>query len=201
MGYEPGEGHGAVATASYEAREFGVESAQPISTALERLPRIDAVADPDPREDAGLYRPVDLDFYESVAADVREILHTEADVVREVSIDEAYLDVTERVSWETVMSWAQDRTTQSSPRWAWTRGRRCPDDERREGGRDRDKPDGRSSSNRGPSESSSMTSLSRTCTASARSPPENSPHSISKPRGTSRPLTRNCGRTLRRARS
>ena len=26
MGYEPGEGHGAVATASYEAREYGVES-------------------------------------------------------------------------------------------------------------------------------------------------------------------------------
>ena len=30
MGYEPGETHGAVATASYEAREYGVESAQPI---------------------------------------------------------------------------------------------------------------------------------------------------------------------------
>ena len=39
MGYESGEPHGAVATASYEARAYGVESAQPISQALERLPR------------------------------------------------------------------------------------------------------------------------------------------------------------------
>lgn len=46
MGYEPGETIGAVATASYEAREFGVESAQAISSALERLPRR-AALDPD----------------------------------------------------------------------------------------------------------------------------------------------------------
>jgi len=39
MGYEPGESAGAVATASYEARAVGVESAMPISEALELLPR------------------------------------------------------------------------------------------------------------------------------------------------------------------
>ena len=39
MGYEPGDTVGAVATASYEARAVGVESAMPISEALERLPR------------------------------------------------------------------------------------------------------------------------------------------------------------------
>ncbi|RQG98474.1 DNA polymerase IV [Natrarchaeobius oligotrophus] len=102
MGYEPGETVGAVATASYEAREFGVESAQAISTALERLPRR-ATFDADDadleRQETGHYRPVDMDFYESVAADVREILHDCADVVREVSIDEAYLDVTDRTAW------------------------------------------------------------------------------------------------------
>jgi len=110
MGYENGATHGAVATASYEARAYGVESAMAISEALERLPRkVDAVEDPAFEvENAGFYRPVDMDFYESVAADVREILHAEADIVREVSIDEAYLDVTDRVSWETVESWAQD---------------------------------------------------------------------------------------------
>ena len=110
MGYENGATHGAVATASYEARAYGVESAMAISEALERLPRkVDAVEDPAFEvENAGFYRPVDMDFYESVAADVREILHAEADIVREVSIDEAYLDVTDRVSWETVKSWAQD---------------------------------------------------------------------------------------------
>ncbi|WP_284013716.1 DNA polymerase Y family protein [Halobaculum litoreum] len=106
MGYEPGDDIGAVATASYEARAFGVESAQPISRALERLPRA-ADADPadpdapDPAE-AGHYRPVDMAFYKSVAAEVKAVLHDVADTVREVSIDEAYLDVTDRTSWETV---------------------------------------------------------------------------------------------------
>ena len=95
MGYEAGESHGAVATASYEARDHGIESAQPISQALEALPRA-AETDAEP---ACHYRPVDLDFYEEVASDVKEILHDCADVVREVSIDEAYLDVTDRTSW------------------------------------------------------------------------------------------------------
>ncbi|WP_049984920.1 DNA polymerase IV [Halobellus rufus] len=109
MGYESGETFGAVATASYEAREHGVESAQPISTALERLPRAETTTDGDPDsspaassqgEAVGHYRPVDLEFYRSVAASVKEILHDCADVVREVSIDEAYLDVTDRTGWQ-----------------------------------------------------------------------------------------------------
>jgi len=102
MGYEAGETHGAVATASYEAREYGVESAMPISEALELLPRR---ADTD-GEPAGYYRTVDLDYYESVAEEVKAILHDSADTVREVSIDEAYLDVTDRVGWDGVREWA-----------------------------------------------------------------------------------------------
>jgi DNA polymerase IV (DinB-like DNA polymerase) len=102
MGYEADETHGAVATASYEAREFGVESAMPISQALELLPRkIEAVDDPDLDPDgAGFYRPVDLEYYRDIAADVKVILQKTADTVREVSIDEAYLDVTDVVDWE-----------------------------------------------------------------------------------------------------
>jgi len=111
MGYEAGETVGAVATASYEAREFGVESAQAISTALERLPRraaYEAELDDDiERAETGYYRPVDMDYYESVAVDVREILHDCADVVREVSIDEAYLDVTDRTAWEVADGFAR----------------------------------------------------------------------------------------------
>ena len=109
MGYEPGEGHGAVATASYEAREYGVESAQAISEALDRLPRkVDAATDPDlDVAEAGFYRPVEMEFYESVAADVKAILHDEADTVREVSIDEAYLDVTEGIEWDGARGFAR----------------------------------------------------------------------------------------------
>jgi len=103
MGYEPGESIGAVATASYEAREFGVESAMPISEALELLPRR-ADADPDDPDaldpaETGRYLPVDLDFYEEVASEVKDVLRDCADTRREVSIDEAYLDVTDRTSW------------------------------------------------------------------------------------------------------
>ena len=106
MGYEAGETHGAVATASYEARAYGIESAQAISKALDTLPRADDATDAEPTDSngdpAGYYRPVDMAFYESVAADVKEILREAAAVVREVSIDEAYLDVTDRTGWETV---------------------------------------------------------------------------------------------------
>jgi len=110
MGFEPGETIGAVATASYEAREYGVESAMAISEALEKLPRkLDAVEDPGlDVEDAGFYRPVDMAYYQSISEEVRTILHDNADVVREVSIDEAYLDVTDRVTWADVADWARE---------------------------------------------------------------------------------------------
>jgi DNA polymerase IV (DinB-like DNA polymerase) len=98
MGYEGGESHGAVATASYEAREFGVESAMPISEALDLLPRR-AGADGDDPDGTGHYRPVDMGYYESVADEVKGILHDVPGTVREVSIDEAYLDVTP-VGWD-----------------------------------------------------------------------------------------------------
>ncbi|WP_435096119.1 DNA polymerase Y family protein [Halorubrum sp. N11] len=104
MGYEAGETIGAVATASYEARAFGVESAMPISEALDLLPRrTNADPDdpdaPDPDE-AGHYLPVELDFYKEVAGDVKAVLRDCADVLREVSVDEAYLDVTDRTAWD-----------------------------------------------------------------------------------------------------
>lgn len=104
MGYEAGETIGAVATASYEARAFGVESAMPISEALDLLPRrVDADPDdpdaPDP-EETGRYLPVDLDFYKEVAGDVKAVLRDCADTLREVSVDEAYLDVTDRTAWD-----------------------------------------------------------------------------------------------------
>jgi DNA polymerase IV (DinB-like DNA polymerase) len=101
MGYEPGADHGAVATASYEAREYGVESAQAIEAAMERLPPIErAREDPDlDASAAGYYRSVDMAFYESVSEEVKAILREIADTLREVSIDEAYLDVTESTDW------------------------------------------------------------------------------------------------------
>ncbi|UHH26490.1 DNA polymerase IV [Halobacterium noricense] len=104
MGYEPGETVGAVATASYEAREYGVESAQAIGAALDNLSR--KADDPD-NPDAGYYRPVDLDFYQDVGSSVKEILYDLGDTVREVSIDEAYLDITDRTAWDVADGFAR----------------------------------------------------------------------------------------------
>ncbi|MDS0258911.1 DNA polymerase IV [Haloarcula sp. S1CR25-12] len=109
MGYEGGETHGAVATASYEAREHGVESAMAISEALERLPRrADAETPGSDHPETGIYRPVDMDYYESVAEEVRALLHEQSETVREVSIDEAYLDITDTVGWDGVERWASE---------------------------------------------------------------------------------------------
>lgn len=110
MGYDKDGTHGAVATASYEAREYGIESAMSIGEALQNLPRrIDAEADPTiDTHKSGYYRSVDMDFYKDVASQVKEILYEHADVVREVSIDEAYLDVTERTDWAEAGSYAAE---------------------------------------------------------------------------------------------
>ncbi|WP_153952652.1 DNA polymerase IV [Halosegnis longus] len=118
MGYEAGEDIGAVATASYEARAFGVESAMPISEALERLPRKRLAARDDDLDvsEAGFYRSVDMDYYKSVSESVDEVIEravADADpegVIRSVSIDEAYLDVS-AVGWEGARAFAADLRT------------------------------------------------------------------------------------------
>lgn len=96
MQYEEESNDGVVATASYEARDFGIHSTQSISEAIERLPR-----------DEGSYLPVDIEFYKTVSGDVKEILHDMADTVREVSIDEAYLDVSDQTTWKCADEYAQ----------------------------------------------------------------------------------------------
>lgn len=73
---------GVVATASYEARRFGVGSAMPARMARERCPELIFVA---PRFDA----------YREAGERIREIFHRYTDLVEPVSIDEAYLDVTD----------------------------------------------------------------------------------------------------------
>ncbi|WP_302084057.1 DNA polymerase IV [Salinibaculum rarum] len=107
MGYEDGEEHGAVATASYEAREYGVESAQSINEALDKLPRCETV-DCRAETPCATYLPVDMEYYESVSDDVMSILEEYADSLRRVSIDEAYIDVTHRASWEDAATLARE---------------------------------------------------------------------------------------------
>ena len=105
MGYEAGETVGAVATASYEAREHGIESAMAISEALEILPGREGDEQGGP---SAFYRPVDMAFYESVSDSVQSVLAESADVMRAVSIDEAYLDVTDRTEWASAEGFARE---------------------------------------------------------------------------------------------
>jgi DNA polymerase-4 len=73
---------GVVAAASYEARRFGVRSAMPSVTAKRRCPELIFVR---PR----------FDVYRSVSHQVRAILAEYTPLVEPLSLDEAYLDVTE----------------------------------------------------------------------------------------------------------
>jgi DNA polymerase-4 len=73
---------GVVAAASYEARKFGVKSAMPSVTAKRLCPSLIFIY---PRFDA----------YKSVSTEIREIFHRYTDLIEPLSLDEAYLDVTE----------------------------------------------------------------------------------------------------------
>nr|AHM02029.1 DNA-directed DNA polymerase [uncultured miscellaneous Crenarchaeota group] len=81
------EDSGAVSTANYIARRYGVKSGIPISLAKQKLKDVDAV-----------FLPVDHPFYREVSEKVMAILRNHADQFEQVGIDEAYLDVTQRTS-------------------------------------------------------------------------------------------------------
>lgn len=98
-GFESDPPRGAVATASYEAREYGVHSAQPIAHALERLPRRATASD---AADTGIYLHGDHEYYRTVSAAVMELVAEYSSVRQRVSIDEVYLDLTEETTWEEV---------------------------------------------------------------------------------------------------
>jgi len=73
---------GVVATCSYEARKFGVRSAMPGARARRLCPDL-------------IFVPPRFDVYRAVSGQVREIFSRFTDIVQPLSLDEAYLDVTE----------------------------------------------------------------------------------------------------------
>ncbi|NGP87543.1 DNA polymerase IV [Fodinibius halophilus] len=76
------EGRGVVAAASYEVRKFGVHSAMPAAKAVRLCPQAIFVK---PR----------FEVYRKVSQKIREIFFEYTDLVEPLSLDEAYLDVTE----------------------------------------------------------------------------------------------------------
>ena len=81
-------GHGAkrgvVAAASYEAREFGVRSAMPSTTAIRQCPDL-------------VFVPPRFDVYRAVSQQIRSIFADYTPLIEPLSLDEAYLDVTENL--------------------------------------------------------------------------------------------------------
>src|ERR1700755_2300888 len=75
---------GVVAAASYEARKFGVRSAMPSVTAKRQCPDLIFVK---PR----------FEVYKAVSQQIREIFAEHTPIVEPLSLDEAYLDVTENL--------------------------------------------------------------------------------------------------------
>ncbi|UXS43064.1 DNA polymerase IV (plasmid) [Agrobacterium tumefaciens] len=73
---------GVVAAASYEARAFGVRSALPSITAKRRCPDL-------------IFVPPRFDVYRAVSSQIREVFAEHTDLIEPLSLDEAYLDVTE----------------------------------------------------------------------------------------------------------
>ena len=75
---------GVVAAASYEARKFGVRSAMPSTTALRQCPELAFV-------------PPRFEVYRAVSEQIRRIFADYTPLVEPLSLDEAYLDVTENL--------------------------------------------------------------------------------------------------------
>ena len=76
------EERGVVAAASYEARKFGVFSAMPSVVARRKCPDL-------------IFAPARFDVYHEVSHQIRTIFFEYTDLVEPLSLDEAYLDVTE----------------------------------------------------------------------------------------------------------
>src|SRR5690606_28981970 len=89
IGADPkkGEGRGVVCTCSYEARKYGIHSAMAISRAYRLCP------------DAVFLSPR-YSLYSEVSERIMAILRGYADRFQQVSIDEAFLDVTSLRNYE-----------------------------------------------------------------------------------------------------
>ncbi|HEX8407515.1 MAG TPA: DNA polymerase IV [Thermoanaerobaculia bacterium] len=74
-----------VCAASYEARKFGVHSAMPASRAKRLCP-------------SGVWLPPDFERYRAVSTDIRRIFERHTPLVEPLSLDEAYLDVTQELT-------------------------------------------------------------------------------------------------------
>jgi len=79
VGGDP-DSRGVVSTCSYEARRYGVKSAMPLAQAVRLCPQ-------------GIFLPVNMKLYQQVSRQVIAIMASYTPLVEQLSIDEAFLDV------------------------------------------------------------------------------------------------------------
>jgi DNA polymerase IV (DinB-like DNA polymerase) len=77
---------GAIATANYLARKYGVKSGMPIKFAKKKLEEIPEA----------VFLPTDFEYYTEISDNAMSIIRNHADIFEYVGRDEAYLDVTNR---------------------------------------------------------------------------------------------------------
>lgn len=90
VGSDPkqGKGRGVVSTANYKAREYGIHSALPISTAWSLSEKAKAEGKPEV-----IFLPVDCERYTKASHQIFEIIKKHSSVVEPASIDEFYFDL------------------------------------------------------------------------------------------------------------
>lgn len=77
---------GAIATANYVARKYGVKSGMPIRFAKKRVEQVPEA----------VFLPTDFDYYSSISEKAMGVISKYADIFEYVGKDEAYLDVSKR---------------------------------------------------------------------------------------------------------
>lgn len=75
---------GVIASCSYEAKKMGVRSAMPLSTALKACPDL-------------VLNRVDIPYYATISEKVMKVLHDCSDILEQTSIDEAFLDCSDKI--------------------------------------------------------------------------------------------------------
>ena len=78
---------GVVATCNYQAREFGIHSAMPTAHALRLCPSL-------------VVMPPDFNKYRTVSQQIKDIFHAFTQKVEPLSLDEAFLDVSEATDYQ-----------------------------------------------------------------------------------------------------
>ena len=101
VGADPkkGKGRGVVSTANYEARKYGIHSALPISIAWRLCPN-------------AIFLPVNMKLYQEVSERIMEILKNYSPIVEQVSLDEAYLDLSSQRNYKNTKQLAKKIKTE-----------------------------------------------------------------------------------------